>query len=129
MVHRRDEELASYIEELTERHLMPTGRTDKNFAAPVIGKEPRESRLTSFVGRKDTRSSQPAGSPRAFANQRKPPCLPLLPGLYRDVHLAMIPYEDSMSRTTVPAQLALAGCSRLLHGHKASVSMLARSCA
>ena len=44
LMHPRDEdELVKYIKGLTERHLMPTRRIIKSFAAPVIGKEPSES--------------------------------------------------------------------------------------
>ena len=52
LMHPRDEaELVKYIKSLTERHLMPTRRMIKNFAAPIVGKEPSESWLTCFLNR------------------------------------------------------------------------------
>lgn len=55
-MHPRNEaELVQYIRGLTERHLMPTRPMLKNFAAPVIGREPSDSWVTNFLNRnKDT---------------------------------------------------------------------------
>jgi hypothetical protein len=55
MYPRDEEELVKYTKGLTERHFMSTRRIIKNLAAPVIGKEPSVSWLTSFLDRnKDT---------------------------------------------------------------------------
>jgi hypothetical protein len=55
-MHPCDEvELVQYIRELTEQHPMPTSQMLKNFATPVIGREPGNSWATNFLNRnKDT---------------------------------------------------------------------------
>ena len=52
LMHPRDEaELVQYVKGLTERHLMPTRQMLKNFAAPIIGREPSDSWVTDFINR------------------------------------------------------------------------------
>ncbi|KAF1351746.1 hypothetical protein EJ07DRAFT_183649 [Lizonia empirigonia] len=52
LMHPRDEaELVQYIRGLTEQHLMPTRQMLKNFAAPIIGREPLDSWVTNFINR------------------------------------------------------------------------------
>lgn len=56
LMHPRDEaELVRYIKGLTEQHLMPTRQMIKNFAAPIVGREPADNWVTRFLNRnKDT---------------------------------------------------------------------------
>ncbi|KAF2621503.1 hypothetical protein BU25DRAFT_354172, partial [Macroventuria anomochaeta] len=56
LMHPRNEaELVQYIRGLTEQHLMPTRQMLKNFAAPVIGREPSKFWVTDFLNHnKDT---------------------------------------------------------------------------
>jgi hypothetical protein len=47
-------ELVQYIRGLTERHLMPIKQMIKNFATPILGKEPSNNWVTHFLNQPQT---------------------------------------------------------------------------
>ena len=98
-MHPRNEaELVNYIKGLTGRHLIPTRRMIKNFAAPILKKEPDDSWVTRFLNHnKDTLMSMwatPMDGTRHKANlsEKYRLCFELL-------HRKMAQYESEPEQT------------------------------
>lgn len=68
---RDEEELVQYIVGLAERHLMPTRQMIKNFATPIVKKEPGDSWVTRFLNAAKIDSSQ-CGRPPWTAHATSP---------------------------------------------------------